>query len=193
MVLATRNLHKVRELEALLAPHRLRPLPDEVELPPETGTSFEENALIKARAAALATGTVAIADDSGISVEALGGAPGIRSARFAGEHATDEQNLDELMRAMEHREDRRAAYVCVLAFSDPGDGLERTFAGRCEGRLDRERRGSGGFGYDPVFVPDDGPAGDTRTMAELSPGEKEAISHRGRAARALARWLEDER
>jgi XTP/dITP diphosphohydrolase len=187
-VLATRNAHKVRELAALLAPHTLEPVPDGVQLPPETGTTFAENALAKATAAAHATGRRAIADDSGIEVEALDGAPGIYSARYAGQGATDEQNLAKLLVDLRGRADRRAAYVCVLALADP-DGAREVFEGRCEGTLIEESRGDGGFGYDPAFVPDDGSPGDDRTMAELEPSEKDEISHRGRAARALLDWL----
>ena len=182
MILATRNPHKVRELGALLEPHELRPLPGHVELPPETGTTFTANVLIKARAAAGATGEPAVADDSGIEAAALGGAPGVWSARYAGEGATDEENLARLLREVPDDGDRRVAYVCVLAFVDPG-GEERVVEGRCEGVLAHEPRGDGGFGYDPAFIPVDYP--DDRTMAELSPEEKDAISHRGRAARAL--------
>jgi XTP/dITP diphosphohydrolase len=187
-VLATRNAHKLRELAAVLASHDLDPLPDAVELPPETGASFAENALIKARAAADATGRPAIADDSGIVVEALGGAPGIYSARYAGDRATDEQNLAKLLEELRGTSDRRAAYVCALALIDPRGGQE-VFEGRCEGTVIAYPRGTGGFGYDPAFVPDDRAPGDERTMAELAPAEKDAISHRGRAARALAEWL----
>jgi XTP/dITP diphosphohydrolase len=187
-VLASRNAHKVRELQGLLRSHRLAALPDGIELPPETGASFEENALIKARAAARATAGPALADDSGISVMALGGDPGVRSARYAGQGASDEQNLDKLVQAMADQKDRRAAYVCVLALAWP-DGRAQTFEGRCSGRLAAERRGVGGFGYDPIFLPDEQPGSDGRTMAELSAREKDAISHRGAAARRLAAWL----
>jgi XTP/dITP diphosphohydrolase len=193
LLLATRNEHKLREL-AQLMPHELDPLPDGIELPPESGTTFADNALGKARAAAAATGRPAIADDSGIEAAALRGAPGVWSARFAGEHATDEENLAKLLREVPRDGDRRVAYVCALAFVEPG-GREEVVHGRCEGTLALEPRGDGGFGYDPAFVPDDYP-GDERTMAELSPGEKDVISHRGRAARALAarlRELEEER
>ena len=138
-MLATRNPHKLREFAGLLAPHDVLPLPEYVELPPETGDTFEENAVEKARAAARATGRTAIADDSGIAAAALGGRPGVRSARYAGESATDEENLAKLLRE----------------------------------------------------VPDDLPGG--RTMAELDPAEKDAISHRGRAVRMLSGWLTAER
>jgi XTP/dITP diphosphohydrolase len=189
IVMASRNQHKVRELARVLAPHTLEPLPEAVELPPEDGETFTANALIKARAAAAATGAAALADDSGIVVAALDGAPGVRSARYAGPSATDEQNLQKLVDEMAGAEDRRAAYVCVLALVEP-DGLERLFEGRCEGRLAAVPRGSGGFGYDPAFVPDD-LDGDERTMAEVSAAEKDAISHRGRAARSLAAALRE--
>jgi XTP/dITP diphosphohydrolase len=188
LVLSTRNPHKVRELGTLLAPHEVLPLPDEVELPPETGHTFAENALEKARAAARATGLPALADDSGIEAVALGGAPGVRSARFAGENASDEENLSKLLREVPPDGDRRVAYVCALAYVSGEE--ERLFEGRCEGRLATEPRGSGGFGYDPAFLPAD--RDDGRTMAELSVEEKDAISHRGRAARAFLEWLDRE-
>jgi XTP/dITP diphosphohydrolase len=182
VILATRNRHKVAEIADLLPGVELRPLPDEVAMPPEDGDSFAANALIKARAARAATGEVAIADDSGIEAEDLGGAQGIYSARYAGEG-----NLDKLLREVgEAGGERRAAYVCVIALID-ADGAEHVFEGRCEGYLIDGKRGEGGFGYDPSFVPDDGD--DERTMAELSPAEKHAISHRGRAARKLAEHL----
>jgi len=166
-----------------MRPYELDPLPDGVELPPETGTTFADNALGKARAAAGATGRPAVADDSGIEAAALGGAPGVWSARYAGDRATDEENLEKLLREVPADGDRRVAYVCALAYVEPGGG-EEVVHGRCEGTLAREPRGDGGFGYDPAFVPDDYP-GDERTMAELAPEEKDAISHRGRAARVL--------
>jgi XTP/dITP diphosphohydrolase len=188
LVLSTRNQHKVRELGVLLAPHEVLPLPDDVELPPETGDTFAENALVKARAAAAATGLPAVADDSGIEAAALGGLPGVRSARYAGEHASDEENLQKLLREVPGDGDRGVAYVCALAYVDGSD--ERLFEGRCEGTLAGRPRGSGGFGYDPAFVPAD--RDDGRTMAELSVEEKDAISHRGRAARAFLAWLDRE-
>ncbi len=189
LVAATRNDHKLRELGEILAGVELVPLPPDFEPPPEDGDTFEDNALIKARAARAATGAPAFADDSGIEARALCGAPGVRSARYAGEHATDEENLSKLLRDVEAAgDDRRVAYVCVIAHIDD-DGTEYLFEGRCEGELAREPRGSGGFGYDPAFVPDETAHSDDRTMAELSPDEKHAISHRGRAARLLARHL----
>ena len=129
-----------------------------------------------------------IADDSGISVPALGGRPGVHSARFAGPDATDQQNLDLLLSSLAGHDDRSAAYICVIAHID-AEGDERLYEGRCEGRLIDEPRGTGGFGYDPAFVPADTGPGDERTMAELGADEKHAISHRGRAARALTQWL----
>jgi len=189
LVLASRNEHKLRELGAMLAPHVLEPAPGEIELPPETGSTFAENALIKATAVAEAVGRPALADDSGIAANALGGRPGIFSARYAGEHATDEENLAKLLAELDGATDRGAAYVCALALVEPGQGSQ-VFEARCEGTITSEPRGHGGFGYDPAFVPDDRESGDERTMAELSPSEKDAISHRGRAARALAEWLE---
>ena len=165
LILATRNPHKVRELAPLMAPHEIAPLPDDVELPPETGETFAENALIKARAAAAATGSAAIADDSGIEAAALGGRPGVRSARYAGEDATDEENLERLLR--EAPAGSPLAYVCALAYVAPG-GTEHLVEGRCTGTLAAGPRGSGGFGYDPAFVPDEHP---DRTLAELEPDE----------------------
>jgi XTP/dITP diphosphohydrolase len=182
LVLATRNYHKLRELSALMAPYELDPLPEDVRLPPETGTTFADNAIGKARAAAAATGRPAVADDSGIEARALGGAPGVWSARYAGDGATDEENLAKLLREVPDEGDRRVTYVCALAYVEPG-GRQELVHGRCEGVLAHEPRGSGGFGYDPAFVPDAYPDG--RTMAELTPEEKDAISHRGRAAREL--------
>jgi XTP/dITP diphosphohydrolase len=183
LVLATRNPHKVREFGGLLEGLDVVALPAAVELPPETGETFAENALGKARAAAAATGGPAIADDSGIESAALGGAPGVRSARFAGEQATDAENLARLLR--EAPAGSALAYVCVIAYVDGAE--ERLFEGRCTGTLAAQPRGDGGFGYDPAFVPDD--TTDGRTMAELSVAEKDAISHRGRAARGLLAWL----
>jgi XTP/dITP diphosphohydrolase len=191
LLLATHNEHKRREFARLLAGSdgehaiELVPLPASVELPPEDAETFSENALGKARAAAAATGEPSIADDSGIEAAALGGAPGVRSARYAGEHASDEQNLRKLR--SEAPTGSALEYVCAIAYVDPRDAAERVFEGRCTGRLAADARGERGFGYDPVFLPDDGPPG--LTMAELSDEQKDAISHRGRAARDLAAWL----
>ena len=187
LLLATRNEHKRREFARLLPGFQVDALPDAVILPPEDGSTFEQNALGKARAAAAATGTVSIADDSGIEAAALQGAPGVRSARFAGERASDEENLALLIRLV--AAGSRLSYICVIAYVDPRSGLERLFEGRCEGLMAAEPRGTGGFGYDPVFVP----AGeDGRTMAQLDAADKDALSHRGAAARALAAWLASE-
>ncbi len=182
LLLATRNEHKRREFERLLGGDiGVDALGPEVELPPEDGETFAENALGKARAAAAQTGRVAIADDSGIASEALGGAPGVRSARYAGADAGDEENLAKLVR--EAPAGSRLEYVCAIALVDPQAGVEQVFEGRCAGRMAEQPRGDGGFGYDPAFLPDDGPP--ERTMAELSDAQKDAISHRGRAAREL--------
>jgi XTP/dITP diphosphohydrolase len=184
-VLATRNAHKLREFESLLRPHEIVALPEEVVLPPETAETFAGNALGKARAAARATGLPAIADDSGIEAAALGGAPGVRSARYAGEAASDAQNLAKLLR--EAPAGSGLAYVCAIAYVAL-DGSEQVVQGRCTGTVANPPRGDGGFGYDPAFLPDD--IADGRTMAELRPAEKDAISHRGRAARLLLALLD---
>jgi len=206
LLLATHNEHKRRELARLLEGHEVELLPPDVTLPPEEGETFAENALGKARAAARATGRICIADDSGIQAAALGGAPGVRSARYAGETATDEENLAKLLR--EAPAHSALEYVCALVYVDPRTpGEERVFEARCEGRLAAEPRGAGGFGYDPAFLPDESPpdqngqngtdespparAPNTITMAELSDEQKDAISHRGRAARALLAWLKE--
>jgi XTP/dITP diphosphohydrolase len=183
LVVATRNPHKLEELAEILPSRRLLPLPDEVELPPEDADTFAGNALGKARAAHAATGMEVIADDSGIAAAALDGRPGVRSARYAGEDATDEENLALLLEEVSGHEDRSVAYVCAIAHIS-GDGVETVREARCEGWLAERPRGSGGFGYDPAFVPAD--FDDDRTMAELSPEEKHSISHRGRAARLIA-------
>jgi len=188
LIVATRNAHKLTELAEILSDWDLVPLPDEVVLPPEDGETFAENALGKARAARDATGADAIADDSGIAAVALGGRPGVRSARFAGEDASDEQNLALLLESVGPGDDRRVAYVCAMAFAG-AEGTELVEEGRCEGTLADQPRGSGGFGYDPAFVPADLGPDDGRTMAEIDPAQKHAISHRGRAARALAEAL----
>lgn len=185
LVLATRNAHKAEEFALLLPGHEVAPLPPEVVLPPETGETFADNAFIKAMAAATALDVPVIADDSGIIAEALGGRPGVYSARFAGPDATDAENLAKLL--AEAPAGSALAYVCALVFVDPSDGTAIEFEGRCTGVLDDRPRGTGGFGYDPAFRPDD--VADGRTMAELSPAEKSAISHRGRAARELAGFL----
>jgi XTP/dITP diphosphohydrolase len=184
LVLATRNEHKRREFARLLPGVAVDTLPEDVILPPEDGDTFAANALGKARAAAAATGQVSIADDSGIEADALGGAPGVRSARYAGEDASDEQNLAKLLH--EAPEGSGLAYVCALAYVDPSSGEERLFEGRWTGRLAQTPRGERGFGYDPAFLPDEHPE---MTAAELSDECKDELSHRGRAVRALREWL----
>jgi XTP/dITP diphosphohydrolase len=191
IAIASRNPHKLRELaricrdwpvEWLTVENHPGPWPD-VEEPHDT---YLANALEKARAVSRALGVPAVADDSGIEVDGLDGAPGPRSARYAGEDATDEENLEQLLVAVARflPEQRTARYRCVAAIAWP-DGRELHTEGVCEGRLDGPPRGEGGFGYDPGFVPE----GHTRTMAELSDEEKDRISHRGEAFRALAEVL----
>jgi XTP/dITP diphosphohydrolase len=185
LLLATRNEHKRREFARLLAGWEVQALPVQVRLPPEDGVTFADNALAKARAAAAATGRTSIADDSGIEAAALGGRPGVRSARYAGEHAGDAENLALLLR--EAPAGSALEYVCALAYVNPETGEERMFTGRCAGTLAAEPRGERGFGYDPAFLPDDRQGAET--MAELTDTHKDEISHRGRAARALLEWL----
>lgn len=199
-VLATRNAHKVGELRQILAeampgmprgtlvgvadlPRLGLPDPGEVV---ESEVTFAGNALLKARAVAAATGLVAVADDSGLCVEVLGGSPGVFSARWAGRHGDDAANLTLLLDQLADVPDahRRAWFACAAALVAP-DGREEVAEGRLVGALARAPRGTGGFGYDPVLVPE----GDTRTCAQLSPAEKNAVSHRGRAFRALAPHL----
>jgi XTP/dITP diphosphohydrolase len=191
LAIATRNPGKVREILKIFEglPVRFLTFRDRPEWPEveETGQTYLENALLKARAVAGATGLAALADDSGIEVDALGGGPGPRSARFDGPGATDASNLERLIREIGAvpSAGRTARYRCVAACAWPGG--DHTWAeATCEGAITTEPRGSGGFGYDPVFVP----SGGTRTMAELSPEEKNAISHRGKAFRALRDRLE---
>lgn len=183
IVVATQNRHKLEELAQILVGFELEPLPEGIQLPPEDGETFAENALGKARATHRQTGAAVIADDSGISAAALDGRPGVRSARYAGPEASDTENLDLLIAELRDADDRSVAYVCAIAHIDE-DGVETVREARCEGRLATEPRGRGGFGYDPAFLPDE--ISDGRTMAELSSAEKHAISHRGRAAREIA-------
>src|SRR6187551_532527 len=172
-------------MRELLPGVQLEPLPEEVTLPPEDGESFAAIALDKARAAHKATGEPTIADDSGIGAVALGGRPGIHSARYGGEGATDEENLEKLLREVAAAGSERGAYyVCALALVE-ADGSEHVFEARCEGQLIEQARGAGGFGYDPAFVPDATGSDDHRTYSEISQAEKNEISHRGAAARLL--------
>ena len=186
LVVGTRNEHKLAELGEILTGFDLQPLPVAVKLPPEDGETFVANALIKARATRSQTGAAVIADDSGIEAAALGGRPGVLSARYAGLDATDEENLRLLLSELSGKADRSVAYVCAVAYIG-ADGDELITEARCEGRLAEEPRGDGGFGYDPAFLPAE--IGDGRTMAELSNEEKHRISHRGRAARELVARL----
>jgi XTP/dITP diphosphohydrolase len=196
LVLATRNAAKVTELRQILdgvsAPDGgpielvgMDAFPEVADVV-ETGVTFAANALLKAHAVARATGLPAIADDSGLAVDVLGGSPGVFSARWSGRHGDDRANLDLLLAQLGDVPDehRQAHFACAAAFARP-DGKEHVVHGRLPGRLIRVPRGTNGFGYDPVLVPD----GDARTCAELTADEKNAISHRGRAFRALAAEL----
>lgn len=189
IVIASRNKHKIQELEALLSKYvagvKLLSLDDvgivgDIE---ENGTTFSENALIKARAAA-SSGKIGVGDDSGLCVNALDGAPGIFSARFAGEHGNDAANNEKLLRELSNKSDRSAAFVCAIACVMP-DGREITVEGRAEGTILHSASGNNGFGYDPLFYypPLD------KTFASLSPEEKNGISHRARAVEAFAKEL----
>src|SRR4051794_22416130 len=188
LLLATRNVGKLAELQRLLSAAvpgvEVIGLRDVLEYPeaPETGATFEDNALLKAREAVRYTGLPAVADDSGLAVDALNGMPGVLSARWAGRHGDDLANLELLLAQLGDVPDERrgAAFVCAAALVLP-DGTEIVEHGEWRGRIVRAPRGSGGFGYDPIFVPD----GEERTSAELEPQEKDAASHRGRAMRAL--------
>jgi XTP/dITP diphosphohydrolase len=189
LILATRNANKVTELRAILAgtgvlvelvgADAYPAVPDV----PETGVTFAENALLKAHALARATGLPAVADDSGLCVDVLGGAPGIFSARWAGRHGDDKANLDLLLAQLSDVPDahRGAHFACSAALALP-DGTERVVEGHLHGTLRHAPAGTGGFGYDPILQPE----GESRTCAEMTPEEKNAISHRGRAFRALA-------
>ncbi len=196
VVLATHNAKKLTELRRLVAEQGV-----DVEVlglddvtgypePAETERSFEGNALLKARACVAATGLPALADDSGIAVDLLNGMPGVRSARWAGKGATDQQNLDLLIAQLADTDpaDRTARFVCAMAYLDAA-GTEHVLRETMEGTLVSEPRGGNGFGYDPIFVAE----GNTRTNAELSAAEKDAISHRGKAVRAMLAWLAEQR
>ena len=193
LVLASRNAKKAVEMQRILAQAGLeiqvRSVAEFDGVPEvaETGATFEANALLKARAVSAATGLPAVADDSGICVDELNGMPGILSARWAGRHGDDDANLQLLLDQLADTPDERlgAQFRCVIALVTP-DGTEHVVDGEMRGQLIRDRRGSNGFGYDPIFVPD----GFTQTSAELSAAEKDAISHRGKALRALVPLLE---
>ena len=191
MILASSNAGKLAELTALLAPLGFDLTPQQelgIESPPETGETFLDNALLKARHAAGRRGLPAIADDSGIEVDALAKAPGVRSARFAGEHAADKENLHKLLAQMRDipAARRGARYRCVIAFVRNAADADPIIAeGAWEGSIAEVARGAGGFGYDPIFVP----AGDARTAAELTASEKNTVSHRAHALKALVAQL----
>jgi XTP/dITP diphosphohydrolase len=193
-VLASANPGKLREFAALLAPLSVQVIPQaELGIRPaaETGTTFRENALLKAHHAARHAHLPALADDSGLEVDALGGRPGVLSARFAGEGASDEQNLRHLLAELHEVPDgfRQARYQCVIVWvRSVGDQLPLIAQGSWEGAIAHTPRGGGGFGYDPVFLP----AGEHRTAAQLSSSEKNAVSHRGKALRALVAMLESD-
>jgi XTP/dITP diphosphohydrolase len=195
LVLATRNQGKLRELARILGRQirlvGLDAFPGAPDVP-ETGATFEANALLKARAVAAYTKLPAVADDSGLCVDALNGMPGILSARWSGRHGDDQANLDLLIAQVADVPDARrgARFVCAAALVVPAEGTAREWVvtGQVEGRLTRAPRGSGGFGYDPVFQPD----GFKETTAEMTPDAKDAISHRGRAFRALAPFITGE-
>lgn len=194
IVVASENRAKAAEIAEILAGEGLAmevlSLADfpGVSLPPETGSTFAANAAVKARQAAQATELAAIADDSGLEIDALDGEPGVRSARYAGEDATDEDRyrkvLDLLADVPDHR--RRARFRCAAAFAEAG-GKVMLAEGTCQGRIAKQAAGSGGFGYDPVFIPD----GYSVTMAQLTPAQKHRISHRGRAFRLLAQMVRE--
>ena len=206
IVLATKNAHKIAELARILAAGAtarigvdlagLADFPGAPQ-PAETGGTFAENALIKARAVAEFTGLPAVADDSGLCVDALNGMPGVLSARWAGRHGDDAANLELVLAQLSDVPPGRrgAQFYCAAALVVPaasvrsptGPATERVVSGRVVGRLTTQPRGSNGFGYDPIFVPE----GEQRTMAEMAPAEKDAISHRGRAFRALASLIAD--
>lgn len=194
VALASKNSGKLREIRSILSSAGISlrvASADEFpgwEAPAEDAPDYEGNALLKARSLAAFASVAAIADDSGIEVDALGGEPGPRSARFAGDNATDEENLQKLIDAIRSvpESERIARYRCVAALVT-SDGNESVAEGTVEGVLITEPRGSGGFGYDPIFVP----TGDQRTMAELKPPEKDRISHRGQAFRGLVTALRD--
>jgi XTP/dITP diphosphohydrolase len=191
LVLATRNAGKLRELARILGTQvaltGLEEFPDAPDVP-ETGATFEANALLKARAIAEHTGLPAVADDSGLCVDALGGMPGVLSARWAGRHGDDKANLDLVLAQVADVPDARlrARFVCAAALVVPGNAArEVVVTGSLDGRLVRVPRGTGGFGYDPIFLPD----GFSQTTAEMTAEAKDAISHRGRAFRALVPYL----
>lgn len=193
LLVATKNAGKIRELNELLAdlPVQLRSLNEFENIPEaeETGKTFAENAAIKAKFYAEQTGLWAVADDSGLAVEALGGAPGVFSARYAGENTGYKEKISRLLNeiASANGENRRAAFVCAAAIADDNGEIRFSAEGVCRGEIAREPRGANGFGYDPIFVPE----GFDKTFGELSGGIKQEISHRARAVRKIIRFLRD--
>ena len=192
LLIATKNAGKVRELTELLAglPLRLRNLshfPDTPEVE-ETGTTFDENARLKAVGYAAHTRLLTLADDSGLEVAALDGAPGVRSARYAGDSATDADRIDLLLRTLSNANspDRRARFVCAIALHDPLSGATRIFTADCPGRITTTPRGTNGFGYDPIFIPE----GHDHTFAELPPAVKQQVSHRALALRQACDFIQ---
>ena len=188
IIFATANAGKLREAAEVLGPGFEIVSPASLGITediPETGSTLQENSLQKARYIFERTGLPCFADDTGLEVDALGGAPGIYSARYAGPGPDPQKNMDKLLAELGRLEDRRARFKTVVTLI-LADGEPRFFEGVCEGSIAREKRGTGGFGYDPVFLPDAYPG---RTLAEVSEEEKNAVSHRGRAIRAMAAWL----
>ena len=193
LLVATSNAGKVRELESALSglPLRLRLLNEFADVPEaeETGETFAENAALKARHYSAHTRLLTLSDDSGLVVDALGGAPGVYSARYAGKSATYDERIRKLLEEIEAAGDRErsARFVCVIAVAEPSTGELLTFEGRCEGRISREPRGAGGFGYDPIFIPE----GHTQTFGELPEEIKRTIGHRALAVEAASRYLRE--
>ena len=185
LVLATANRDKAREIADTLSGFELLPRPDDVPDVDETADTLEGNARLKAQALCEATGEAAVADDTGLEVEALDGRPGVYSARFAGPDATYADNVAKLLHELEGKSNRRARFRTVALVCFP-DGSEVVAEGSVDGQIADEARGNEGFGYDPLFIPDDG---DGRTFAEMTLAEKQDVSHRGRAFRALATGL----
>ncbi|HSK70981.1 MAG TPA: XTP/dITP diphosphatase [Pyrinomonadaceae bacterium] len=193
ILVATKNAGKIKEIEELLSdlPIQLRSLKEFENIPEaeETGKTFAENAAIKAKFYARQTGLWSLADDSGLAVEALGGAPGFFSARYAGENSSYAEKIGKLLKELEaaNDENRRAAFVCVAAIADEKGEIKFSAEGVCRGEISREPRGANGFGYDPIFVPE----GFDKTLGELSVNIKQEISHRARAVRKIIRFLGD--
>ncbi|KAB8134695.1 XTP/dITP diphosphatase [Gracilibacillus oryzae] len=194
IIIATKNRGKVKDFDTLFAPLNIKvtsllDLPEEIEDIEETGTTFEENAAIKAEAICEKFRVPVIADDSGLVVDALNGAPGVYSARYAGEQKDDQANLQKVLKGLEDvaQEKRIARFVCVLAVAKPGE-VTVFKRGECEGTIGKEPAGEFGFGYDPIFYP----TGSKRTMAQMTPEEKNQISHRRKALDQLMNWVKEQ-